>query len=89
MVLNSGNPGVPNPGNRLVLKRGNPAIKPIRAVKSSAEVALLRQAARYTDAGFRAAIAAIAPGRTNRQIEGAAVEATMRTGADSPGMWRR
>jgi Xaa-Pro aminopeptidase len=64
-----------------------PIIKPIRAVKSPAEVALLRQAARYTDAGFRAAVAAIAPGRTNHQVEGAAVEAAMRAGADSPGMW--
>jgi Xaa-Pro aminopeptidase len=64
-----------------------PVIQPIRAVKSSAEIALLRQAARFTDAGFRAAMAAIAPGRTNHQIEGAAVEAAMRAGADGPGMW--
>ena len=64
-----------------------PIIKPIRAVKSPAEIALLRQAARYTDAGFRAAMAAIAPGRTYHEIEGAAVAGAMRAGADGPGMW--
>lgn len=64
-----------------------PIIKPIRAVKSSAELALLRQAARYTDAGFRGAMAAIAPGQTNHQIEAAAVAAALRAGADGPGMW--
>lgn len=64
-----------------------PVIKPIRAVKSRGEVALLRKAAGYTDVAFHAAMGAIAPGRTNRQIEGVAVEAALRAGADSPGMW--
>jgi Xaa-Pro aminopeptidase len=64
-----------------------PIIKPIRAVKSPAEVALLKKAADYTDIGFRAAMAAIGPGRTHRQVEGAAVAAAMRAGADGPGMW--
>ena len=64
-----------------------PIIKPIRAVKSAAEIALLRKAARYTDLGFRAAMAAIAPGRTYHEIEGAAVAGAMRAGADGPGMW--
>lgn len=64
-----------------------PIIKPIRAVKSAAEIALLREAARYTDAGFRAAMAAVAPGHTYHEIEGAAVAGAMRAGADGPGMW--
>jgi len=64
-----------------------PIIKPIRAVKSAAEIALLRQAARYTDAGFRAAMAAVAPGCTYHEIEGAAVAGAMRAGADGPGIW--
>jgi Xaa-Pro aminopeptidase len=54
----------------------------IRAVKSPAEIALMKKAAVYTDAGFRAAVAAIAPGHTNREIEGAAIEAALRAGAD-------
>ena len=59
----------------------------IRAVKSSAEIALMKKAAACTDAGFRAAMAAIAPGRTNREIEGAAIEAALRAGADGISMW--
>jgi Xaa-Pro aminopeptidase len=62
-------------------------LRPIRAVKSPAEVALLKSAALYTDAAFRAAMATIAPGRTNRQVEGAAVAAAFRAGADGVGMW--
>jgi Xaa-Pro aminopeptidase len=45
------------------------------------------EGAAYTDAGFRAAMAAIAPGRTNREIEGAAIEAALRAGADGVSMW--
>ena len=62
-------------------------LKAMRAVKSPAEVALMRKAAGYTDVAFRAAITAMAPGRTNRQIEGAAVKAAMDAGADGIGMW--
>ena len=47
----------------------------------------MKKAAACTDAGFRAAMAAIAPGRTNREIEGAAIEAALRAGADGIGMW--
>jgi len=64
-----------------------PILHKIRAVKSPAEIALLKKAAASTDAGFRAAMAAIAPGRTNREIEGAAIEAALRAGADGIGMW--
>lgn len=64
-----------------------PILLNIRAVKSPAEIALMKQAALYTDAGFRAAMAAIAPGRTNREIEGAAIAGALRAGADGVGMW--
>ena len=64
-----------------------PILHKIRAVKSPAEIALMKKAAACTDAGFRAAMAAIAPGRTNREIEGAAIEAALRAGADGIGMW--
>ena len=64
-----------------------PILRKIRAVKSPAEIALMKKAAACTDAGFRAAMAAIAPGRTNREIEGAAIEAALRAGADGIGMW--
>ena len=65
----------------------SPALQNIRAVKSPAEIALMKRAAAYTDAGFRAAMAAIAPGHTNREIEGAAIEAALRAGADGVSMW--
>jgi Xaa-Pro aminopeptidase len=64
-----------------------PILHKIRAVKSSAEIALMKKAAEFTDLGFRAAMAAIAPGHTNREIEGAAIEAALRAGADGIGMW--
>src|SRR5437879_4331800 len=59
-----------------------PILHKIRAVKSAAEIALMKKAAEFTDAGFRAAMAAIVPGRTNREIEGAAIAAAFRAGAD-------
>jgi Xaa-Pro aminopeptidase len=59
----------------------------LRAIKSPAEIALMRKAAEYTDAGFRSAMAAIAPGRSNRQVEGAAVQGALRAGADAISMW--
>src|SRR5207249_11648558 len=65
----------------------SPTLQNIRAVKSPAEIALMKKSAACTDAGFRAAMAVIAPGRTNREIEGAAIEAALRAGADGIGMW--
>jgi Xaa-Pro aminopeptidase len=59
-----------------------PILQKIRAVKSPAEIALMKKAALFTHAGFRAAMAVIAPGRTSREIEGAAIEAALRAGAD-------
>ena len=59
-----------------------PILHKIRAVKTAAEIALMKKAAEFTDAGFRAAMAAIVPGRTNREIEGAAIAAAFRAGAD-------
>src|SRR5437667_2481326 len=65
----------------------SPTLQNIRAVKSPAEIALMKKSAACTDAGFRAAMAVIAPGRTNRELEGAAIEAALRAGADGIGMW--
>jgi Xaa-Pro aminopeptidase len=64
-----------------------PILLDVRAVKSPAEIALMKKSAAVTDAGFRAAMAAIAPGRTNREIEGVAVAAALRAGADGISMW--
>jgi Xaa-Pro aminopeptidase len=64
-----------------------PILQDVRAVKSPAEIALMKKSATFTDAGFRAAMAVIAPGRSNREIEGVAVEAALRAGADGISMW--
>ncbi len=64
-----------------------PILQNVRAVKSPAEIALMKKAAVYTDAGFRAAMAATAPGRTTREIEGAAIAGALRAGADGVSMW--
>ena len=64
-----------------------PILHKIRSVKSAAEIGLMKKAADFTDSGFRGAMAVIAPGRTNREIEGAAIEAALRAGADGIGMW--
>jgi len=65
-----------------IVTEATPILEKIRAVKSPAEIALMKKAAEFTDSGFRAAMAAIAPGRTNREIEGAAIAAALRAGAD-------
>jgi Xaa-Pro aminopeptidase len=64
-----------------------PILQDVRAIKSPAEIALMKRSAAVTDAGFRAAMVAIGPGRTNRTIEGAAIEAALRAGADGISMW--
>jgi Xaa-Pro aminopeptidase len=69
------------------LANAAPILNDIRAVKSPVEIALIRKAEEFTDAGMRAAFAAVAPGRTNRQVEGAAIEAGLRAGADGVSMW--
>ena len=64
-----------------------PILQRLRAVKSPAEIVLMKKAAGSTDSGFRAAVAEIAPGRTSREIEGAAIEGALRDGADGISMW--
>jgi Xaa-Pro aminopeptidase len=70
-----------------IIADATPILQKIRAIKSPAEIALMKKSAACIDAGFRAAMAAIAPGRTNREIEGAAIEAALRAGADGISMW--
>lgn len=57
----------------------------IRLVKSAAEQAYLRQAARITDAMAAAAIAAIAPGARERDVAAAATAAAITAGGTYPG----
>jgi len=59
----------------------------VRSVKSQAEVARMRKAAAVTAAGFWAGVHAIAPGKTQRQVEGAVLDACLQAGADGPSLW--
>ena len=59
----------------------------VRAVKSPAEIARMRQAAAVTAEGFWAGVHAIAPGKTQRQVEGAVLDACLQAGSDGPSLW--
>jgi Xaa-Pro dipeptidase len=54
----------------------------VKLVKSSQEVAYLRQAARFTDAGMRAALATAAEGRTDNDVAAAAYQAMIGAGSE-------
>jgi Xaa-Pro aminopeptidase len=59
----------------------------VRSVKSAAELARLRQAAAIAEKGFWAGVHAIAPGRTQRQVEGKVLEACLEAGSDGASLW--
>jgi Xaa-Pro aminopeptidase len=59
----------------------------VRSVKSAAELARMRQAAAVTAEGFWAGVHAIAPGKTQRQVEGAVLDACLQAGSDGPSLW--
>ncbi len=61
------------------------AVDALRLVKSPEEQALIRQAARVTDAATRAAIDAIAEGAQEREVGAACLAAMARAGGDPPG----
>ncbi len=69
------------------LKDAFPIIDAVRATKSTGEIALLRRAAASTAAGFWAGVSAIAPGKTQREVEGAVVAGCLRAGSDGPSLW--
>jgi Xaa-Pro aminopeptidase len=59
----------------------------VRWVKSAAELALLRKAAAITAEGFWAGAHAIAPGKTQRQVEGEVIRACFNAGSDGASIW--
>jgi Xaa-Pro aminopeptidase len=59
----------------------------VRSVKSPAELARMRKAAAITAAGFWAGVHAIAPGKTQRQVEGAVLDACFQAGSTGPSLW--
>jgi Xaa-Pro aminopeptidase len=59
----------------------------LRAVKDSAEIAALRRAATNSAAALRAGMLRFAPGRHQRDVEGAVVDACTRNAGDGPSFW--
>ena len=59
----------------------------VRSVKSPVELARMRKAAAVTAEGFWAGVHAIAPGKTQRQVEGAVLDACLEAGSDGPSLW--
>jgi Xaa-Pro aminopeptidase len=59
----------------------------VRAVKSAGEIVRMRQAAAVTAEGFWAGVRAIGPGKTQRQVEGAVLDACLAAGSDGPSLW--
>ena len=56
-------------------------------MKSTDEIAALRKAAAITAQAFWAAAIAIAPGITQRQIEGEVLRACLQAGSNGPSLW--
>ncbi len=71
----------------LEVKDAFPILDEVRWVKSPAELALLREAAAITAEGFWAGVRAIAPGRTQRQVEGEVIRACLNRGSDGLSLW--
>lgn len=59
----------------------------VRSVKSPAEIARMRKAASVTAEGFWAGVRAIGPGKTQRQVEGAVLDACLQAGSNGPSLW--
>ena len=59
----------------------------VRAMKDSGEIAALRRAAAHSTAALRAGMLRFAPGRHQRDVEGAVVAACTANGGDGPSFW--
>jgi Xaa-Pro aminopeptidase len=59
----------------------------LRAVKDSGEIAALRRAATNSAAALRSGMLRVAPGRHQRDVEGAVVDACTRNAGDGPSFW--
>ena len=64
------------------LKDASDLVLYFRAVKSPAEIAHIREAARITDIGMQAGLEAIAPGKTDDDVAGAAYMAMVHAGSE-------
>jgi len=64
-----------------------PALYELRAVKSSAEIDLMREASRAAVEALTAGLRAVAPGKQQREVEVDIMAACLRAGADGVSWW--
>jgi len=64
---------------------GSGAVEAVRLVKSDDEIAYIRRGAKAAMAGMQAAIAAVAPGRTENDLAAEVYRATLQAGSEYPG----
>jgi Xaa-Pro dipeptidase len=64
---------------------GSGAVEQARLIKSAAEIAYIRQGAKAAMAGMKAALAAIASGRTENDLAAEVYRATLQHGSEYPG----
>ena len=72
---------------KATLRDAYPLLDEVRQVKSAAEVTRLRKASAITAAGFWAGVNAIAPGKTQRQVEGEVVNSCLQAGSEGMSLW--
>ena len=71
----------------LEIRDAFPIVDAVRSVKAPGELALLKQAATATAAGFWAGVHAIAPGHTQRQVEGQVIAGCLSAGSTGLSLW--
>jgi Xaa-Pro dipeptidase len=64
---------------------GSGVVEQVRLVKSDAEIAYIRQGAKAAMEGMKAALAAIAPGKTENDLAAEVYRATIQNGSEYPG----
>jgi len=69
------------------LKSADPILLQMRLVKSPAEIDVLRHVGKTSATALRAGLAALRPGRSQREAEGDVVCACLDAGAEGPSFW--
>jgi Xaa-Pro aminopeptidase len=69
------------------LRSSDPVLTAMRLTKSPAEIEVLRRTGRASAAALLAGLAALSPGRSQREAEGRVVSACLSAGAEGPSFW--
>ena len=69
------------------VRGGGEMLDDIRAIKDSIEVATLRRVGLATASAFRAGLGHFSPGKRQREVEAAVVDACVRIGGSGPSFW--